>query len=166
MYFQPELTADLSQGDIVVDCPILAWNLDATDVSTRQSREYSVTVIVMSQACDLAQGKSDRVVVAVVHRAQRLVELGTLKPAQIRDQIRLHRIFGWYFLPANGEFPESLVDLRDLHTVPRKLLEQLIADGKRACRLVTPYREHLAQQFATTYARIALPEPYGTEVTD
>ena len=164
MYVPMELTADLSQGDIFFDCPILSWKLDAADASTRQVLEHAVTVIVLSQACDLAQGKSDRVVVAVVHRAQRLVDLGTLKPSQIRDQIRLHRIFGWYFLPANGDFPESLVDLRDLHTVPWKLLEQLIVDGKRACRLVTPYREHMAQQFAITYARIALPEPYGTEV--
>lgn len=56
-----------------------------------------------------------------------------------------------------------MVDLRDLHTVPRELLEELIADGQRVARLLTPYREHMAQHFATTYARIALPEPYDTE---
>jgi hypothetical protein len=27
----------------------------------------------------------------------------------------------------------------------------------------TPWREHLAQHFGTTYTRIALPEPYDTE---
>ena len=111
----------------------------------------------------MAQTKTTRVVVAVVHQAQALVDLGVLTPSQIRDQIRAHRVYGWYFLPASGELAESLVDLRDLHTVPRKLLEQLIVDGNRVCRLVTPYREHMAQQFATTYARIALPEPYDTE---
>lgn len=30
------------------------------------------------------------------------------------------------------------------------------------CRLATPYREYLAQHFAVTYMRIALPEPYET----
>ena len=60
--------------------------------------------------------------------------------------------------------PESVVDLRDMHTVPRTMLEELIADGKRLSRIVTPYREHLAQHFATTYSRIALPEPYETQV--
>jgi feruloyl esterase len=42
--------------------------------------------------------------------------------------------------------PESVIDLHDLHTVPRAVLERLIADGKRIGRLLSPYREHLAQQ--------------------
>ena len=59
--------------------------------------------------------------------------------------------------------PESLVELRNLHTVSRPTLEQLTAQGKWVCRLVTPYREHLAQHFAVTYMRIGLPEPYETQ---
>jgi hypothetical protein len=58
---------------------------------------------------------------------------------------------------------ESIVDLRDLHTVPRAMLERLIQEGKRITRIATPYREHLAQHFSTTYSRIGLPEPYETE---
>ena len=59
--------------------------------------------------------------------------------------------------------PESLVDLRDVHSVPRAVLQQLIRDGKRIASLVSPYREHLAQHFAVTYMRVALPEPYATQ---
>ena len=59
--------------------------------------------------------------------------------------------------------PESLIDLRDVHSVPRVVLEQLIAAGKRVASLAPPYREHLAQHFAVTYMRIALPEPYATQ---
>jgi hypothetical protein len=43
------------------------------------------------------------------------------------------------------------------------VLGQLIRGGKRRCRVVTPYRERLAQHFAVTYMRIALPEPYETQ---
>ena len=42
------------------------------------------------------------------------------------------------------------------------LLEGLQARGKHVGRLMTPYREHLAQHFSVTYSRIGLPEPYGT----
>ena len=56
----------------------------------------------------------------------------------------------------------TLVDLRDLHTVPRTMLEGLRDQGKLVCRLVTPYREHLSQHFSVTYSRIGLPESYGT----
>ena len=73
---------------------------------------------------------------------------------------------GWYFLPkaeAPASLPESIVDMRDLHTMPRAYLDRLIAEGRRVCRVVTPYREHLNQHFAITYMRIGLPEPYATE---
>ena len=120
----------------------------------------------MTQACDLAQEKSGRVLVAQVHDAQKLVDDGVLKGTVIRDHMRRHLIFGWYFLPAMSTpvpLPESLIDLRDLHSVPRVVLEQLIAGGKRVASLASPYREHLAQHFAVTYMRVALPEPYPTQ---
>ena len=153
----------LSQSDIIDDCPILSWKATTLGATEHDLMNFTVRAVVLTQACDVAQGKSERTLIAVVHQAQPLVQLGILKPAMIRDQIRTHRVYGWYFLPAGDAIPESLVDLRDLHTVPRAILERLIAEGKRRCRVVTPYREHMAQHFATTYSRIALPEPYGTE---
>jgi hypothetical protein len=91
---------------------------------------------------------------------------GVLKETTIRDHRRRHLVFGWYFLPAAVtpvSLAESLIDLRDVHSVPRVVLEQLIQGGKRAVRLVTPYREHLAQHVAVTYMRVALPKPYATQ---
>jgi hypothetical protein len=101
----------------------------------------------------------------VVHDAASLVQSGRVRERFIRDNVRAGRVYGWYFLPAHAScpgLPESLVDFRDLHTVPRALLEGLRDEGKLVCRLITPYREHLAQHFSVTYARIGLPEPYGT----
>jgi len=109
------------------------------------------------------QAKATRVLVAIVHRAQHLVERRILTGQLIRDQIRFHRVYGWYFLPSAHGMDESLVDLRHLHTVPRVLLEQLIKEGKRVTSIATPYREHMAQHFAVTYSRIGLPVPYETQ---
>ena len=81
----------------------------------------------------------------------------------VLGEIRSHRIYGWYFLPAGEAIRESVVDLRDLHTIERALLEELAKQGRRTCRIKSPYREHLAQHFATTYSRIGLPLPYETE---
>jgi hypothetical protein len=88
---------------------------------------------------------------------------GMLKSGVIRDQIRRHRVYGWYFLPTDATFRESVVDLRQLHTIPRVMLDRLAGERRRVCRVGTPYREHLAQHFANSYARIGLPEPYETE---
>ncbi len=149
----------LTQGDLLDGCPVLRLRENG------RIESFTHRVIVLTQACDIAQQKADSVVVAVVRTAEEVTAAGELKAAAVRDQVRLGRVFGWYFLPAAPEpipVPESIVNLRDLHTVPRAVLEKLAADGKRPARLNTPYREHLAQHFAVSYMRIALPDQYDT----
>ena len=88
---------------------------------------------------------------------------GILKASLVRDQVRRGMVYGWYFLPAAPapiDVSESIVDLHDVHTVSRRVLEHLIAQGHRVARFVTPYREHLAQHFTVTYVRIGLPEAF------
>ena len=156
----------LSQGDLLDDCPILFWE-DQTQQVNEGDEPVSqrARVIVLTQACDLVNKKAERVVVAKVHTAADLARSGRVKENVIRDQVRRGLVYGWYFLPADltrSGFPESVVNLRDLHTVPIALLEGLQSQGKHVGRLMTPYREHLAQHFSVTYSRIGLPEPYGT----
>ena len=117
---------------------------------------------MLTQACDLANAKTTKVQVALMHDAQMLVDEGYLKSQTIRDQIRRHRVFGWYFLPADNGLRESIVDLRDIHTIPRDLLEERIRQDFRQATVISPYREHLAQHFAVTYSRIALPSSIPT----
>src|SRR5207302_4777087 len=111
------------QGDVLDTCPIFgldttagALDLDAPALRWRER------VVVLTQACDLAQTKMTKVLVALLHPAQLLVDRGILKAPTIRDQLRRGQVYGWYFLPAAPEpiaLPESVVDLHDLHTVPR-----------------------------------------------
>jgi hypothetical protein len=160
MYERPDSSAPLEQGDMIDDCPIVFWDpADTDDISPQTVCKRNVRALVLTQTCDLENRKSTRVQVAVVHTTQRLVDTGILKPATIRDNVRLHRVFGWYFLEESAVLPESIVDFRDVHTLPRGLLESLVEKGRRVCRLATPYREHLAQHFAVTFSRIALPRP-------
>jgi hypothetical protein len=162
MYRQVDRDAPLLQGDIIDGCPVLIWD-DAVPNQQPRATEFIGRVVVLTQACDLAQVKTTRVVVALVHDAKKLVSADILKSKVIQDQVRLHRVFGWYFLPAGDLLDESIVDLRDLHTVPRSILEAQIRQGNRCCRIESPYREHLAQHFAITYSRIGLPFPYETQ---
>jgi hypothetical protein len=157
----------LSQGDLIDDCPLItirSWPPDAG--ANVLSESWTIRVVVLTQACDLAQDKTTRVVVAPIHAAAQLVARNILKAGAIRDQVRRGQVFGWYFLPAAPapiNLEESIVDLRELHTIERRTLEYLVGAGKRVCRLRTPWREHLAQHFGATYMRIALPEPYATQ---
>ncbi len=167
MYENISIEDPLAQGDLIEDCPIFALMETATGIDLKApATRWESRVIVLTQTCDLIHGKVERVLAAVVHAAQALVERGVLKASTIRDQVRRSLVYGWYFLPAATEplgMPESIVDLHDLHTISRVVVERLVADGKRVCRIMTPYREHLGQHFAVTYSRIGLPEPYETE---
>jgi hypothetical protein len=166
IYARPAPDAPLTQGDLIDECPLVYWVMEADEqgVPRHQSTGSHERIVVLTQACDLANLKASNVQVAVVHEAQTLVAEGLLKAQTIRDQVRRHRVFGWYFLPASGEMPESIVNLREIHTVPRQLLEELTQQGHRHVSLATPYREHLAQHFAVTYSRIALPEEFATQI--
>jgi hypothetical protein len=165
IYRIPVPHEDLSQGDILDDCPVfgLECGTESVDLDAEPIR-WRARVIVLTQACDLANTKTTRAVFAIVHPAQILVDQNQLTASVIRDRVRRHQVFGWYFLPEfpDAGFPKSIVDLRNLHTIPRVALQTVARQGKRLSRLETPFREHLAQHFASTYSRIGLPEPYET----
>jgi hypothetical protein len=166
IYSRPEAAAPIDQGDIVEDCPLsMIESFDLSHVSPPTHLTAYARAIVLTQTCDLAQGKVSRIVVAPVVDAQVLIDRGQLKSADVRGPVRAGRVHGWYFLPRSSSLglPESIVDLRTLHTVPLEMLEELCRAGKRIAHLESLYREHLAQHFANTYSRIGLPMPYETE---
>lgn len=166
IYGKPSDDAPIDQGDILDGCPQLSfikWDLD--EPSEASIKQVQARVIVLTQACDLANEKTNRILVASVLDPQQLIDDGVFKPADIKGPVRALRVWGWYFLPKSDEFglPESLVDLRQLHTVRPDLLAELVRRGKRQARLQPLYREHLNQHFANSYARIGLPQPYPTD---
>ncbi len=139
MYERHPPSESISQGDIIDDCPVFGH--DPSEDPDAEPLRWSIRGVVLTQACDLVQEKATRVVIAQVHSARDLVERGLLKVPLIRDQIRRGLVYGWYFLPAAPpplDFPESIVDLRDLHTIPKGILNRLITEGKRVCRIQTP----------------------------
>ena len=166
IYSRPDASLPVDQGDIIDRCPTVVVEsvevakASPTGLLTRFSRVY-----VLTQACDLAQGKISQVVVARVLDAGELVAKGVLKAADVRGNIRAGRVHGWYFLPKSTSLglPESIVDLRALFTVHLDVLRALCQEGRRVAHLESLYREHLAQHFANTYSRIGLPMPYETD---
>jgi hypothetical protein len=166
IYHVPTPTLSLDQGDIIDGCPILQIvQFDQRNPDSPQVACSTQRVVVLTQTCDLANHKTQRITVAIVHDAQFLVEQGIVRAGDVRGPIRAGRVYGWYFLPGcrECELSESIVDLRQLYTIPREVLESLCATGRRKARIQPLYREHLAKHFADTFSRIGLPEPYDTE---
>jgi hypothetical protein len=165
IYHFPAPEEPLDQGDLIDGCPVVAVTEFRPDQLENAKVQLDLhRVIVLTQACDLANRKVDAVVTASVFDAEQLVERQILKAADVKGPIRAGRVWGLYFLPAHAdrELAEMIVDLRRLHTVRLDLLSELCRGNKRCARVLSPYREHLAKHFADTFSRIALPQPYET----
>jgi hypothetical protein len=63
----------LSQGDILDECPLLFWQASGFGGQMEPVTRL-VRVVVLTQACDVAQLKANRILVACVHSARELVE--------------------------------------------------------------------------------------------
>ena len=153
----------LDQGDIVEDCPMVTVAEHAPE-SLEHARLDLRRGIILTQTCDIAQMKVERLVVAAVYPTQDLIDRKVVKPADVKGPIRAGRVWGLDFLPAHAAagLGEMIVDFQRLHSIPINVLDNLRQSGKRRLRLLTPYREHLAKHFADTYSRIGLPQPYDT----
>ena len=81
MIYRALSTSDsLDQGDVIDDCPVPAV-LDSRPVQPAAATvQVDLNrVIVLTQTCDLAQGKAVDGIVASVFDAQQLVDTGCLK---------------------------------------------------------------------------------------
>ena len=166
IYEVPATNLPLDQGDIIDGCPILQIiKFDQQSPDSPQVACSTHRILVLTQTCDLANQKTQRITVAIVHDAEFLVQQNVVKAPDVRGPIRAGRVYGWYFLPSCPEcdLSESIVDLRQLYTIPREVLDSLRAAGGRKARIQPLYREHLAKHFADTFSRIGLPETYDTE---
>jgi hypothetical protein len=174
--------APLTQGDLVLRCPLLtwAWPTSPPTVSDAGLRDlasaFEADVVVLTQACDLEFGKVRNVVLCPHLPLQdyrrfwdaRLRELGQ-NPSEkawrrMCDDVAAGYVWNHAFLnqwTEQGQHTDvRIVDFHEVYTLPRAFLERMLADRKESrLRLRPPYREHLSQAFARFFMRVGLPTP-------
>ncbi len=87
IYTLPSPDAPIDQGDIVDGCPLL--EIVRVNLRFPDSPEVICSihrVVVLTQTCDLANQKTQQVVVALVHDARQLVAQNIVKAADVADQ--------------------------------------------------------------------------------
>jgi hypothetical protein len=63
IYDQPAAEDELTQGDILDDCPILFWQDLTAGSEAPESASMRIRVVVLTQACHLVQVQATRVLV-------------------------------------------------------------------------------------------------------
>lgn len=181
-----EADEELTQGDLILCCPVLTWKADVLEVQQGGHEEetlrscslaVSADVIVMTQACDLEQGKVTNVLLCphVSLREYRMtwedaVRTQNQNPtdrAWSRHCDEICKGFIWNLAMLNArenvehlQTEHRIVDFSEVYTTPRAFLESLIRQrAQPRLRLRSPYREYLSQAFARFFMRVGLPVP-------
>jgi hypothetical protein len=182
-----EASADtpLMQGDIIVDCPVLRWKdtVSISDASkAHEVLEASVEavkadVVVMTQACDLEQGRVQNVLLCPATELFKYKEKWEGRFKEEKGRLpgkndwptfftRVKDGFKWNLSVLNSGRSSTLstehriVDFHDVYTVPRSFVETILRERTvPRLRLRPPYREHLSQAFARYFMRVGLPTP-------
>lgn len=175
----------LTQGDVIVDCPVLSWENTPFELTTNENHEEELKgsvaavqadVVVMSQACDLQQEKIANVILCPCLPLSVFKEFWqtTMKEqGQNPTEKAWKRLcedmkdgFQWKLALLNAGTAEDLktehliVDFHEVFSIPRSFLESFLTQRNRPrLRLLPPYREHLSQAFARYFMRVGLPAP-------
>jgi len=147
---------DLQQGDLLFNCPF-----DQVD-ETGQPRRKDFDVAVVSQSCDLLNGKLEMVQVCPFWELDTLTKkVEYFRGKRGKEELRRGNLPGYHLLN-RCDLPEKqtdflVVDFRMQFAVKQAHLKAISSVQKPRIRLLPPYREHLAQALARFYMRVGLP---------
>jgi len=147
---------ELQQGDLLFGCPT-----DSVAPSLEAERQ-DFDIVVVSHSCDLAHGKLESVQVCPFWDLERLAnKVEYFRSKRGKEELRRGNLPGYHLLN-RSELPEKpsdfrVIDFRMQFAVKFELLKALASVQKPRLRLLSPYREHLAQSLARFYMRVGLP---------
>ena len=173
----------LTQGDLVFDCPVLAWKEEPIAIASeaeaaeRLSHHFdtlAVDVVIMTQACDLEQENIRNVTLCRLWSLTEYREQWTEnrkgtgrrygKEAWRNYCGYMKRGFIWNVAMLNQahvhdeQIEHRIVDFYEVYTLPLEFLRWFAQQAAQPrFRLLPPYREHLSQAFARFYMRVGLP---------
>lgn len=157
---------NLEQGDIIENCKVILPDEESYQALLSSENTFietsyiEQTMIVMSQSCDLQNGKIDSVILCPVAPLHKIFESNEFIASKDgREQLRQGNQPAYHLLDEmtiNSEEGFFCVSFHHIYSVPKSFLSKLIA-GKERLRMNSPYKEHLSQSFARYFMRVGLP---------
>lgn len=156
----------LEQGDILKACPILLPAYVDDDSGIALAREHAFQrfdIVILTQSCDLVNDKLSEVIVCPHWDLSGIGKVvSTLASKNTQAEILKGRRARYTMLGScelkGAEMDVRIVDLGNIHTLPKEALVKLAAVQSPRLRLRSPYREHLSQAFARFFMRVGLPQ--------
>ena len=152
---------EIEQGDFIFNCEILKPTLNQ-GASTIEADSLDYDVIILSQSCDLIQGKVELVTVAPLWSLKEIEDKNDFfKSSKGKESLRKGFQPNYHLLNEfNSDFINleyKIVDFRQIFGVPIEQITGYVRNADFRLRLLSPYKEHLAQAFARFFMRVGLP---------
>ncbi len=168
-YSRMSYSSDLTQGDLLVQCPIPFPNASMYKaiLENESAVEEPVDIkpgnlVVLSQACDLVNEKVDTVVLCPYWPLTEIMKTSEyFKSKNGKESLRQGKEPAYHLLnrytSSEIEIDYSVVDFHRIYTLPKDYLKAFSITQAHRLRLLPPYREHLSQAFARYFMRVGLP---------
>lgn len=163
----------VQQGDFIPNCPILIPPPIIQDKEETEIEFKEIDSIVLSQSCDLVNGKIEIVLVCPYYSLSNYLDNLPEEQQSNRarkkavDNLRKGFLPGYHLLNKNIEIQEfsdyQVVDFRNVYGIQFNSLIQIVKQLQNRIRLLPPYREHLSQSFARYFMRVGLPQDIVVE---
>ena len=169
-WFEVTEGGSLRQCDIILKCPILrpqaklSWPIEPGSSISVGFRLYDT--IVMTQSCDLDNDKVEDVLLAQVIDYRTLVEVEakrgntSVNSKGFRKKLIEGNTPGQALLYKHESEPIlnwSIISFNRLFTIDKQFLVDYVNQCGLRLRVLSPYREHVAQAFARFVMRVGLP---------
>ena len=181
-YEAVDANVELTQGDIILNCPVVRWASKSVEVSNQTEIETlrslvevaEIDLVVITQGCDLENKKVNNVILCPHFALSQYQEnweqaINNMKQnptanawGRYCDDIKNGYIWNLSMLNegeiGNLKLTHRIVDFHDVYTLPMTFLESFLQNKQQSrLRLRPPYREHLSQAFARFFMRVGLP---------
>jgi hypothetical protein len=161
-FWQKNSDSSLGQGDFIFNCPVPIFAEIPAEKSKITPKVKVYNLIVVTQSCDLANGKVPFVALCPIYSLSEFEESNP-KAAQkgFWEQVRKGKIEGLHLL-SPFENPENnrncfVVDFREIYSLPFEFSSKHAGSLETRWRLQSPYLKHFSQAFARFFMRVGLP---------
>lgn len=161
-------TTELCQGDYLPGCLVPTSDFYSPDAEGILEENQTLRVdigisdlIVITQSCDLANGKALLVAFCPIYTVPEFEKASPKFVGKQWNEVRKGKVEGLHLLGSISDPSDSrsalVVDFREIHSLPIDYVKHHAQSLGDRSRLKSPYLEHFSQGFARFFMRVGLP---------
>lgn len=154
---------ELFQGDFLPRCFVPFFDPDyGTTGETQDVSVKEYDCIVLTQSCDLEQGKAPLVALCPLYPISKFEQVSTsLQRKGAWERVRKGGVEGLHLVASMADPGNNracfVANFREIYSLPIAYLQEHAETLDERWRLQSPYLEHFSQAFARFFMRVGLP---------